>query len=831
MSKIEQALTRIFERHRVVLWYDVKRELGEAFAEVALPEVEKIELANNQFGVKYRILREQPAQKFLLYHAGPPPPDMDNWLLDVELAHGVFRADQTALWLSELGLGLEFADVVQPHADFFQAARRRDGLKRLLHADDTPRQVRLKMLAVCAGAEARLDGILENLLAQLAADKDDKIQLIQRCALDAFLWAQLERAYGYTSETPGIRDFAIELFKSCYAMETGEPPRLTPDALVFLKRWKDSVRHHAAFETLSAECAGILNIEQDLEQREYRALVEQDTFELIDRKILSGLVRDVAGRTISAGACAQLVRQRRQSHWYERHRHSYEAIEVAALFIQTLDKVDLTVRSLVQGIEQYSQVWYSLDQRYRKFIFHARKSGQMTLLAPLLDQIENLYTNNYLLRLGDNWQQVVDACTSWAAPPVLRQQDFYERKVAPFLRQNKKIFVIISDGLRYEVGEELLSRIRQEDRYDATLEPALTVLPSFTQLGMAALLPHKTLAIAEESKGTALLDGHTTQGTANRKKILEQALPGRATAIQAKVLLGLNKEQSRALIRDHDVVYVYHNRIDATGDKRDTEERVFEAAEETLDELVLLIKKLANANASNLLVTADHGFIYQHRALAESDFSSQDPTGAHIFDRNRRFVLGKGLVETASFKHFAAAEVGLEGEMEMLIPKSINRLRVKGAGSRYVHGGATLQEVVIPVLQINKKRQSDVTMVEVDMLRGSTSVITAGQLTVAFYQTTPVTDKVQPRTLRAGIYTQAGELISDRHERSFDLTADHPREREMPVRFVLTRKADEANGQDVFLRLDERVSDTSHYREYKAARYLLRRSFTSDFDF
>jgi len=74
-------------------------------------------------------------------------------------------------------------------------------------------------------------------------------------------------------------------------------------------------------------------------------------------------------------------------------------------------------------------------------------------------------------------------------------------------------------------------------------------------------------------------------------------------------------------VRDHDVIYVYHNRIDATGDKRESEERVFEAVEETLQELIRLIKKLTSANVSNLLVTSDHGFIYQNRAIDESDFT------------------------------------------------------------------------------------------------------------------------------------------------------------------------------------------------------------------
>ena len=152
MNEIEQALTRLFERHRIVFWYDRKQELADELAAAVLPGVEKIVLGNNQFGVKHRLLRQEPDQKFLLYHAGPPPADLDNWLLDIQLAFGEFRADQIALWLSELGLGLEFTDLVAPHADFFQNARRREALKSLLATDDTPRQVRLKMLAVCANA-------------------------------------------------------------------------------------------------------------------------------------------------------------------------------------------------------------------------------------------------------------------------------------------------------------------------------------------------------------------------------------------------------------------------------------------------------------------------------------------------------------------------------------------------------------------------------------------------------------------------------------------------------------------------------------------------------
>ena len=90
----------------------------------------------------------------------------------------------------------------------------------------------------------------------------------------------------------------------------------------------------------------------------------------------------------------------------------------------------------------------------------------------------------------------------------------------------------------------------------------------------------------------------------------------------------MTRDETREFAKAHDVIYLYHNRIDEIGDNRDSEERVFAAAEETLDELVDLVKKLqSNANAYNFLLTADHGFIYQNNELDESDFLGVEPHG------------------------------------------------------------------------------------------------------------------------------------------------------------------------------------------------------------
>lgn len=830
-DRIINALQQLFKKHRIVFWYDAKHELRDDFDNLVLEDIEKIVLDNNEFSVKYKIIREQPNQKFLLYRAGAQPAPLDNWLLDVQLAHGEFRTDQVAIWLSELSLGIEFAEILKDHTEFFRAKSRKDALSKLIEPSDSSGMVQLKMLAVCAKSEPKMDTVVESLLQDLANDKDEKMSLISRSALDSFFWEQMNRYYGYKSAEPNIHDFAIELFKSSYAMATDGQVKLSNDALVFLKRWKDSRQYQDSFEMLSDKFSIDLDIRDDLSSRDFKQLIDIDYFRLIDNKIISALANAVLQSDFTAEQIAIWIRQRRQSHWYAEFEHTYQALDNAAQFIATFNQVKIDMDSFVQGVERYTQSWYKLDQLYRKFIYHKLESGEVSLLNHLNDKIENIYSNNYLLKLGNRFQEFVESESQWNVAPILRQDSFFGHWVKPFLDNNNKIYVIISDAMRYEIADELVSLIRQEDRYSADIAPMLSMLPSYTQLGMAALLPNETLSIADNTSGTVLVNGQSSQGTSNRSKILKAALQDRGDAITADNFMQLNRDGSRELLKANDVIYIYHNRIDHTGDKMHSEGQAFEAAEKTLSDLMKIIKKLAAANANNILITADHGFIYQNRAIEESDFSSAEPKGKEILYRDRRFILGKGLVDSPSLHKFSSEALGLIGDVEVQIPKSINRLRLSGSGSRFVHGGASLQEVVVPVVSINKKRQSDTTAVEVDILRGSNSLITTEELTVSLYQSTPVTEKNQPRVLRVGVYTESGELISDSYEMTFDLRSENPRAREQQVNLIFTRRIDELNGQEVILKLEEKVGGTSHYKEYKSLKYTVRRSFSSDFDF
>jgi hypothetical protein len=214
--------------------------------------------------------------------------------------------------------------------------------------------------------------------------------------------------------------------------------------------------------------------------------------------------------------------------------------------------------------------------------------------------------------------------------------------------------------------------------------------------------------------------------------------------------------------------------------------------------------------------------------LDESDFTDFTPAGT-IYKTSRRFVLGNNLEPNTSVQKWEGKALGFADETEAQIPKSINRIRIQGAGSRFVHGGASLQEIVVPVLEINKARKSDIEQVEIDIISG-TSNITSNTFAVSFYQKQPVADKIQPRQIKAGFYTDTGQLISDVNTLLFNSTERDAMGREKRQSFLFTAEASKHNGQDVYLKLEEQIEGTSQFKIYKSITYRMLIAFSSEFD-
>ncbi|MHC8010127.1 BREX-1 system phosphatase PglZ type A, partial [Klebsiella pneumoniae] len=268
------------------------------------------------------------------------------------------------------------------------------------------------------------------------------------------------------------------------------------------------------------------------------------------------------------------------------------------------------------------------------------------ILKSLDDYIEALYSNWYLAELSRNWNEVLEAenrMQAWQIPGVPRQKNFFNEMVKPQFQnpQIKRVFVIISDALRYEVAEELGNQINTEKRFTAELRSQLGVLPSYTQLGMAALLPHEQLCYQPGNGDIVYADGLSTSGIPNRDTILKNY---KGMAIKSKDLLELKNQEGRDLIRDYEVVYIWHNTIDATGDTASTEDKTFEACRTAVTELKDLVTKVINRlHGTRIFVTADHGFLFQQQALSVQDKTTLQIKPENTIKNHKRFIIGHQL--------------------------------------------------------------------------------------------------------------------------------------------------------------------------------------------
>lgn len=829
MSKtptIAEHLAARFEGARIVVWHDADGSYADELDGQLPVGVTVLRVADNEFALKHRILREDKVSKFLLYRTGSVPESVGNWLLDIELANGpIFTADRSALMGATLGLtGPGAAELVAQYPRFFGDSRLVSRFRALLSPGDDPTVVRAKMCAALLGQkEHSFSELTRTLLIQYADGSAAGVDAIQEHELADFHWGGAEHIYGYATAAPTVAGFALWMFqRAAEGFDTASSNKARNLAIDF-RSFRDSKRSAYAMKVLARKIEDDLSYKEVAAQLPWETIQDTDVFEASEREVIHRLVESIVSQRMSTRDVLDTISaRRRESFWSDDYATLYDGLSSAAELIPAIRTAKLEIASFDDGLTRYRDEWFRIDQLYRMFT-HAYLTAEFKQpLEALGDLVENAYVTDFLAKLGVSWQAQVDGVERWRTLNVPSQSSFYEHYVAKILKGRKKAVVVISDALRYEVAEELTSSIRGENKFEAKIEAMLGVLPSYTQLGMASLLPNQTLAHSPHGD-PVLVDGQKSDGTANRTKILSSV---GGAAIQAKTFLEMKPGDRRDLYASHQVLYVYHDTIDATGDKAVSEHRTFAAAADAIRELLDIVKKLASANATNIFVTADHGFLYQRSKLAPQFNLTVKPQGETIVAEKRRYVLGRGLKQDPAFRTFQPEQIGLSSDLDVQIPNSIQRIVQPGAGFQFVHGGASLQEIVVPVISIKKGRSDTVESVNVE-IHPESDKITTGQVVVKLYQSTKVEPNRPARRLRAGLYF-GDQLISNEQEMTFDSDSVEGRDRFQSVTLLLSKDADSANNQSVEFRLSEPIEGTDQWKKYRGVPYTVKRAFASD---
>ncbi|SMP72043.1 BREX-1 system phosphatase PglZ type A [Anoxynatronum buryatiense] len=792
------------EGHRnIVFWYD---EAGEFEKDIEQLDLEKAEIVtltdHNSFAVKYRLEVEEPERDFLLYSNRPKPLTRDNWLLDTLKYSIEFSADKAVLIMRDFGVMDEsMLPAFRKHLKFFDNKERYRKLASYELERITEEGLEIAILSVlCKLSMPDLEHVVRRVLVGELEKSNKVFEEITKYGDSEAFWRLMKKYYGYNSETRSLEGLLVTLLTTHMSHQIELPLPVTWQPFVSNKRSNcvvlvSNFMSHAMdgeqYRKLADRVQSVLKLVDYLETWELEKILPCDTFRAIDIFALKKLTHFLVEGLGEFQKYREIIGKRKTTHWAnEVYAGAYELV-LMALELFSMEK-DIEPVMLLEHpgelLEAYTKTVYRMDRFYRKYWTACDRLAEKEWMAELSERVENTYANWFLNQLSVKWSKSLEGTYTYSRkiPSTYRQLDFYRDWVKPHVEKQDRIFVIISDALRYEVGHELMELLNTEIRGATSLDWMEGVVPSTTKLGMAALLPREIgEKMVLDASGDLQVGGISTQGTENRQTVLKKHVKD-ALALSYNQLADMKRADYKEAFEGRKLVYLYHNTIDALGDKAATERQVFEGVDRALQELVQLVRNLVNhISATRILITADHGFLYQRSPLQEA--SKMTKHSVNVLEEGRRYLLMDDEEIHIEGLNIPLEDLfGKETKLKAVVPKGLIRYKMPGPGANYVHGGASLQEMILPVVQFKNIRNDTFKASKVEVrLTSITRKITNRITYLEFFQTDLVEAKKTPMKLKIYFEDEIGNRISNENIVIADSMAKEPAKRTHREKFTL----------------------------------------------
>ena len=650
------------DTRKLVFWYDDSGEFVEDIQNVELNNAKVYCLQpDNQFATKLFLERQDTTTNYLIYAPFPKPDVRDNHLEDTLLYSKRFFADRASLLSVDLGIDEKYKPIIEKHIKFFANKERTQRFYDLEIENFNEENIITGLLsAICRTRTCSFEEVIRVMLTDSELTDNKFLSEVEKYGLLDDFWKLCEQHFGYTDVKPTLEKLVVTMFVTYTAKYIGgELPKpwkvflsyKAGNIIAFMDNLMNNILYRGRYDELSAHVASGLNVQKAFSDYSPDDLVNCDTFLAIDQILIKWIVERLLTEDVGAAldglTIPQICEKRSKMHFGEKTGGCYQMLDSAYQIIQAGNY--RCPDSFKEILRQYQEEDFRLDYEYRRFYSAYDQLEETAAFEPLRDLVENIYTNEYLEMLLPKWNAAIQEPDAFMALPL--QRDFYARNLK---NAKERTVVIISDAMRYEVGKELFRRMQDDPKCTAKLEVQLSVLPSYTRLGMAALLPHAELTMTDDFK--VLIDGMPCDNLAEREAILQKYSPD-SVCVQFDSIKSLKVAELRSIFTGKQVVYVYHNQIDARGDKPNTEDEVFVACQEAIAEIIDLIRRIStSANTYRFIVTADHGFIYKRDKIAESD-KIEGIKGKTSFI-NRRFVVAQ---EPVSKDGIASMEMSPNG--------------------------------------------------------------------------------------------------------------------------------------------------------------------------
>ena len=799
------------DSRKIVFWYDDKGEFEADITELQLEHAKIIKLTkSNLFQTKIKLERTDTDENYLVYAPYPKPPSRENHLADTIKYSKEFFADRASLLMVDLEIEDRYKPVIQKYLKFFAAKDRTQRFYELELDCYTTETIEVGLMSVLTKSKnPTFEEVVRTLLVEDNIENSAYLMEFEKYELDEAFWKLCSQEFGYLDENPSVVKLLMTFFVT-YTAKTikGElPSSLHPylatkpgSVMAFMDQMMNSILYRSKFDNLSQQVFKYIHGENNLANLLAQAVVNLEVFPIaddiiiewmVDRLLAEDLNAEMEGKTIP-----QLIKYRDTKHFSERYSADYHLLKHAYYLVHAANFIPED--DILTLIRQYDEQTYLVDTNYRKFYYYYDKlTDDVHKYEELRSLVENIYTNRYLDVIIKRFNDLFSY--EKVKGQFKLQKDFYNN----FVRNNKeRTIVIISDGLRYEVAKELVKRFHRDEKTSAIIEPQVGVLPSYTQLGMAALLPHDTLTISEDYE--VKVDGKPTGSLQAREEIL-QLRDSNSICIQFDEVKQMKQQQLRDTFQGKSVVYIYHNQIDGRGDTAISEDEVFNSCEEAIKEIFDLIKRLTGyISANNFIVTADHGFIYKREKLAE------DAKIDKFFEKtdrlNRRFIVTEHAYEEIGTQKMSLKDIIDEEDGRYVVyPSTSNVFKLPGGGQNYVHGGSSPQELLIPVIQIRTQRgyveTEDAKISLISSLQKVNNLI----LNLDFIQKEAISSVVKPATYKVFFVDGQGRLISNENIHVASSKETDASKRLFKLRFSLKNQTYERSQKYYLVALNEQT--------------------------
>ena len=831
-----------FYQRRIIFWYDEDKEFEDKLDDVVLENAKVIALTgNNTFSVKKLLSVDDLTTNYLVYSSCVYNCPDDNWLLDVELYSEEFRADLISIWMDEMGLTSNPAmrKQIKNYRAYFNAKDRRLKVSTQNKVPATPAQLHMAvMAAICGLKDAQPNMILRSVFrAGLDLKNNTVYQDFVKYHADGAFWAMVRQGCGFVEEEPDLGQLAIHLLLTAATRTMRQEYLAGLDGFIsmphqaycydFISEWLHSDKVNSSEAGREGglgrdiqqlyDVARYVEDEARLHQRFEKLTVDDlagtECFPCINEVILTKLMTEISDHIIDVDTITSTVEKRRTCAWYEPFENFYDGILQVANMQSFFKEHSAGFHTAeAKGIwKEYTESYYQMDTYYRLFHLSFQKSLETSnillddLFKHVVDKVEGLYTHWFLGELGNNWSDVCadELATYGKVLEVPQQEEFYRSRIKT---SDTKVFVIISDAMRYEVAATMADQLQRETQSKVSISSMQSIFPSITKFGMAALLPHKELTVEVRNDIlTVLADGQSTAST-YRDKVLKSEDPA-SVALKYNDIIAMKRAERSALVKGMDVVYIYHDTIDEASHTSDT--AVFSACDKAISELKNLVRIIVNEfGGTNILITADHGFLYTYSPLTEDDKVGKNEI--YDVDKENADTLKKESVKRCVEygRRYAIMQKGaqpnyllpvkfLDGNTEYdgFAPRESIRIKMNGGGMNFVHGGISLQEMVVPVIEYHylrndsmeykrNKQKYDTKPVTVNLLSANRKISNM-IFSLNFYQKDAVSANREAATYQVYFTDENGRQISDVQKIIADKTSDNGAERTFRCQFNL----------------------------------------------